>query len=108
MHYIGRDWHKAIFTCHILDHNGRKINERTVKGHRSRMVGLARDGHHCSDLPSRFAQWRVEPVEKGKRWWRRGSIRNPPWWPMQRSTGAVRGSSPPGVYRRGVQVHIAP
>jgi transposase len=38
MLYVGLDWHTRTSTCHILDANGRKINERTVKGHRSRMV----------------------------------------------------------------------
>lgn len=38
MLYVGLDWHTKTSTCHILDANGRKINERTIKGHRSRMV----------------------------------------------------------------------
>jgi transposase len=38
MLHVGLDWHNTTSTCHILDHNGRKVNERTVKGHRSRMV----------------------------------------------------------------------
>ena len=33
MHYVGLDLHQRTSTVHILDHYGRTVKEKTIRGH---------------------------------------------------------------------------